>query len=140
MIAKTKFEENINKMFFHEKERILPNIDILKDNLQKIGVNIPQQYIDIIEIMIQQSKYGIDFNYKNVLLGIQNYKMKNPERSKDIDILEIEAIMNEYDKEEVTYERGRCIATKILSAGIFAGIRDRQNDVVKNAQNQIVKK
>ena len=66
--------------------------------------------------------------------------MKNPERSKDIDILEIEAIMNEYDKEEVTYERGRCIATKILSAGIFAGIRDRQNDVVKNAQNQIVKK
>ena len=140
MIAKTKFEENINKMFFHEKERILPNIDILKDNLQKIGVNIPQQYIDIIEIMIQQSKYGIDFNYENVLSGIQNYKMKNPEQSRAIDIFEIEAIVNEYNEEKDRFDIGQYIATKILSAGIFAGIRDRQNDVVKNAQNQIVKK
>ena len=140
MIAKTEFEKSINNIFMQGKERILTNVNILKSNLQKIGVNIPQQYIEIIEKMVQQSKYGIDFNYKNVLLEIQNYKMKNPERSKDIDILEIEAIMNEYDKEEVTYERGRWIATKILKAGIFAGIRDRQNDVVKNAQNQIVKK
>ncbi len=140
MIAKTEFEKSINNIFMQGKERILTNVNILKSNLQKIGVNIPQQYIEIIEMMVQQSKYGIDFNYKNVLLEIQNYKMKNPERSKDIDILEIEAIMNEYDKEEVTYERGRWIATKILKAGIFAGIRDRQNDVVKNAQNQIVKK
>lgn len=140
IIAETEFEKNINNMFMHGKERNLTNVNILKSNLQKIGVNIPQQYIEIIEMMVQQSKDGIDFNCKNVLLGIQNYKMKNPERSKDIDILEIEAIMNEYDKEEVTYKRGRCIATKILKAGIFAGIRDRQNDVLKNAQNQIVKK
>ena len=140
MIAETEFEENINEMFMNGKERILTNVNILKSNLQKIGVNIPQQYIEIMEMMVQQSKYGIDFNYKNVLLGIQNYKMKNPERSKDIDILEIEAIMNEYDEKKPPYERGRCIATKILNAGIFAGIRDRQNYVVKNAQNQIVKK
>lgn len=140
MIAKTEFEKSINNIFMQGKERILTNVNILKSNLQKIGVNIPQQYIEIIEMMVQQSKYGIDFNYKNVLLGIQNYKMKNPERSKDIDILEIEAIMNEYDGKKPPYERGRCIATKILNAGIFAGIRDRQNYVVKNAQNQIVKK
>lgn len=140
MIAETEFEENINGMFLSGKERILTNVNILKSNLQKIGVNIPQQYIEIMEMMVQQSKLGIDFNYKNVLLGIQNYKMKNPERSKDIDILEIEAIMNEYDEKKPPYERGRCIATKILNAGIFAGIRDRQNDVVKNAQNQIAKK
>ena len=140
MIAKTEFEKSINNIFMQDKERILTNVNILKSNLQKIGVNIPQQYIEIIEMMVQQSKYGIDFNYKNVLLEIQNYKMKNPERSKDIDTFEIETIMNEYNKEEITYERGRCIATKILNAGIFAGIRDRQNDVVKNAQNQIVKK
>lgn len=140
MIAKTEFEKSINNIFMQGKERILTNVNILKSNLQKIGVNIPQQYIEIIEMMVQQSKYGIYFNYKNVLLGIQNYKMKNPERSKDIDILEIEAIMNEYDGKKPPYERGRCIATKILNAGIFAGIRDRQNYVVKNAQNQIVKK
>ena len=140
MIAKTEFEKSINNIFMQGKERILTNVNILKSNLQKIGVNIPQQYIEIIEMMVQQSKYGIDFNYKNVLLGIQNYKMKNPEQSKDIDILEIEAIMNEYDGKKTPYEMGRCIATKILNAGIFAGIRDRQNDVVKNAQNQIVKK
>ena len=140
MIAKTEFEKSINNIFMQGKERILTNVNILKSNLQKIGVNIPQQYIEIIDMMVQQSKYGIDFNYENVLLGIQNYKMKNPERSKDIDTFEIEAIMNEYNKEEITYERGYCIATKILKAGIFAGIRDRQNDVVKNAQNQIVKK
>ena len=140
MIAKTEFEKSINNIFMQDKERILTNVNILKSNLQKIGVNIPQQYIEIIDMMVQQSKYGIDFNYKNVLLGTQNYKMKNPERSKDIDILEIEAIMNEYDEKKPPYERGRCIATKILNAGIFAGIRDRQNYVVKNAQNQIVKK
>ena len=143
MIAKTEFENDINNIFsMSDKERKLTDVNILKSNLQKIGVNIPQQYIEIIEMMVQQSKYGMDFNYKNVLLGIQNYKMKNPERSKDIDTFEIETIMNEYDKEEITDadERGCWIATKILEAGIFAGIRDRQNDVVKNAQNQIVKK
>lgn len=143
MIAKTKFENDINDIFsMYDKERKLTDVNILKSNLQKIGVNIPQQYIEIIEMMVQQSKYGMDFNYKNVLLGIQNYKMKNPERSKDIDTFEIETIMNEYDKEKITDadERGCWIATKILEAGIFAGIRDRQNDVVKNAQNQIVKK
>ncbi len=140
MIAKTEFEKSINNIFMQGKERILTNVNILKSNLQKIGVNIPQQYIEIIEMMVQQSKYGIDFNYKNVLLGIQNYKMKNPEQSKDIDTFEIETIMNEYDGKKPSYEMGRCIATKILNAGIFAGIRDRQNDVVKNAQNQIVKK
>lgn len=141
MIAKTKFENDINYIF-SMSDRKLTDVNILKSNLQKIGVNIPQQYIEIIEMMVQQSKYGMDFNYKNVLLGIQNYKMKNPERSKDIDTFEIETIMNEYDKEEITNadERGCWIATKILEAGIFAGIRDRQNDVVKNAQNQIVKK
>ena len=141
MIAKTEFENDINYIF-SMSDRKLTDVNILKSNLQKIGVNIPQQYIEIIEMMVQQSKYGMDFNYKNVLLGIQNYKMKNPERSKDIDTFEIETIMNEYDKEEITdaHERGCWIATKILEAGIFAGIRDRQNDVVKNAQNQIVKK
>ena len=139
MIAKTEFENDINYIFY-SSDRKLTDVNILKSNLQKIGVNIPQQYIEIIDMMVQQSKYGIDFNYKNVLLGTQNYKMKNPERSKDIDILEIEAIMNEYDEKKPPYERGRCIATKILNAGIFAGIRDRQNYVVKNAQNQIVKK
>ena len=141
MIAKTEFENDINYIFY-SSDRKLTDVNILKSNLQKIGVNIPQQYIEIIEMMVQQSKYGMDFNYKNVLLGIQNYKMKNPERSKDIDTFEIETIMNEYDKEEITdaHERGCWIATKILEAGIFAGIRDRQNDVVKNAQNQIVKK